>query len=260
MKALRPILAALLFCAGFLGTNGRLQASDAEPPLYLVLFRLTAGADGRFQDLQAIKVIDLLSGSNNAVAVELPQAFLDQARKRVQAENMNSIGPDGRPAGDLASFLYVPDDGKPGSSAISFGLFNGVIGTVINFRLLDQGAALSAFGTNYGGSAFFVSYYALGSLPKATAEQRAAIIEAEIQRGTANFHNARILSHRDLSTDAQTIVEVTCKSPANRALTLRARYLCNDRQVLALTAITPDGSPTKDIQAVEQLFDAFRFR
>ena len=258
MKTLRPVLAVLAICAILCGTTAHLHADDGKPSLYIALFRLTVGEDERFQDFQVVKVIDLLSGSNNAAAVELPQAFIDQARKKVENEHFKPTMRDGKATSTLTTFIYSPTDEKHPSAGISFGALNGAINTTSNFRLLGQDAAVSTFGANFGGSACFVGYYAL-PLPKTRKDQREAIVEAELQRSAANVQNAEILSRKNLSTDSQTIMEFTCKSPRNKALIIRSRYICNDRQMLAFTAVTPDGLSGEDTQTFNRLFEAFRF-
>ncbi len=259
MKSLRPVFAALAICATLLWTNGHLHAKDAEPPLYIVLFRLTIGEDDKLQDFQVIKIIDLLSGSNNAAPVELPQAFVSHARKKVEGEHFKPTIRDGKPTSTLTSFLYSPANEKNEPPGISFGALNGTMNDTTNFRLLGQDAAVAVFGTNFGRSVFSVSYYAM-PLPKARRDQRETIVEAEVQRCAANVQNAEILSRRNLSTDSQTIMEFTCKPSRNKALTIRCRYICNDRQMLVCTAVTPDGLPAEDVQSFDRLFETFRFR
>jgi hypothetical protein len=259
MKTLRPVFAALAICAILLWTNGHLHAKDAEPPLYIVLFRLTIGEDGKLQDFQVVKVIDLLSGSNNAASVELPQAFVNHARKKVEGEPFKPTIRDGKPTSTLTSFLYSPAAQKNEPPGISFGALNGAMNSTSDFRLLGQDAAVSTFGTSFGRSVFSVSYYAM-PLAKARRDQRETIVEAEVQRSAANVQNAEVLSRKNLSTDSQTIMEFTCKSSRNKALTIRCRYICNDRQMLAFTAFTPDGLAAEDVQSFDRLFEAFRFR
>ena len=207
MRALRPILAAFAVWTILHGTGSRLPARNAEPLLYLVLFRPTVGEDGKLQSLEAARI-----------------------------------------------------DEEHGPADISFGIFNEVMSSNFSLRFLRESVAVSAYAASLKHSAFFVSFYALASVPKGTTEQRAAIIEAEIQRNVANLENATLLSRKDLSTDSQNIVEVTCQSSKNKALTLRSRYVCSRRQMLTLTAVTPDRFPAVDAQAVDGLFDAFRFR
>jgi hypothetical protein len=235
-----------------------LHADDGKPALYIGLFRLTVGEDNRFRDFEVVKVIDLFSGSNNAASIELPQAFINQARKKVEDEHFKPTIRDGKPTSTLTSFIYSPADEKHETPGISFSALNGAMNTTSNFRLLGQDAAVSSFGANFGRSACFVSYYAL-PLPKTSKDQREAIVEAEVQRSAANAQNAEILARNNLSTDSQTIMEFTCKSPSNKALTIRCRYICNARQMLAFTSITPDGLSGEDTQAFDRLFKVFRF-
>jgi hypothetical protein len=258
MKPFRPFLAVLAICAILGGTVACHHGGASKPLLYIALFRISVGEDSKLHDFHVIKVIDLLSGSNNAANIELPQAFFDEARKEVEAEHLKPTNGDGEPTNTLASFLYCPADQKDQSAGISFHALDGAMNTTSDFRLLGQNAAVSTFGAHAGRSAFFVSYYAL-LLPKGGKDQREAIVEAELQRSAANVQGAAVLSRKNLSTDSQTIIEFTCKSPQNKALTIRSRYLCNDRQMLAFTAITPDALPAGDAHSFDRLFEAFRF-
>src|SRR5437773_819797 len=83
----------------------RRRADGAERPVYVVLFRLTVAEGGTLQDFQVAKVIDLLSGWNNAAAVELRLAFIDHARKKVEGEHLKPTVLDGKPSSPLASFI-----------------------------------------------------------------------------------------------------------------------------------------------------------
>src|ERR1700739_4952421 len=112
MKTLRPVLTVLAICAILCGTTARLHADDGKPPLYMALFRLTVGEDNRLQDFQVVKVIDLLSGSNNAASIELPQTFINQARKKVEDEHFKPTMRDGKPTSTLTTFIYSPADAK----------------------------------------------------------------------------------------------------------------------------------------------------
>jgi hypothetical protein len=259
MRISRPFLAILAICAFLHGPSGHLHGEDAKPPLYLVLFRLTAGEDGKLLGFQVEKVIDLLSGSNNAAAVKLPQSFIDRARTKVEAEHFKPAIVDGKPSSSLTTFVYSPADEKSKPPGISFGVLDGAMNFTSDLRLLNQDGQLSTFGANLGSSAIFLTYYAL-PLPKTRRDQREAIVEAEVQRSAANVQNAEILSRKNLSTDTQTIMEFTCKSPRNKALTIRSRYICKDDQMLGFGAITPDELPAEDIQSFDRLFEAFRFR
>ena len=259
MEIPRPALAILAACAILCGTTAGLHAAGGNAPLYIALFRLAVAQDGKLQDFELIKVIDLLSGSNNAASIKLPQAFIDQARKKVEDQHFNPTFQDGKPTGTLTSFLYSPADAEHTPPGISLAALNGAMNNTSNFRLMGQDGAVSSFGANLGSSAFFVGYYALPSLPKTTTDQREAIVEAEIQRNSANVQNAEIISRKDFSTDSQTIVEITCKSPQNKSLVIRSRYICNDRQMLTFTAIMPDKLSSEDAQRFDQIFHAFCF-
>ena len=261
MKTLRSVLALLAIFALLCGATAHLRAEDGKKsPLYIALFRLSVGEDNRLQEFQAIKVIDLLSGSNNPATIELPPAFIGEARKKVEDLHLKPTLREGKPSNTLASFLYAPgEEQQKAQPGITFGALNGAMNSTSEFQLLGQGAAVSTFVANVARSAFFVSYYALAAMPKATREQREALVEAELQRSLTNVQNAEVLSRKNLSTDSQTIMDFSCKSPRNRALTIHTRYICNDRQMLAFTTITPDGLSPEDTQAFDRLFEAFRF-
>ena len=127
MKILRQALAILAICAILCGTTACLHADGGKAPLYIALFRLTVGEDDRLQDFNLIKVIDLLSGSNNAASIELPRAFIDQARKKVEDEHFNPTIHDGKPTSTLTSFLYSPTDVEQTPPGISFAALNGAM-------------------------------------------------------------------------------------------------------------------------------------
>src|SRR5882724_2260831 len=127
MNTLRPVLAVLAICAILRGTSAPLHAADAKPPLYIVLFRLTVGEDEKLQDFQVVKSIDLLSGSNNAASVELPQAFIDHARKKVEGDHLKPTVRDGKPTSTLTSFIYSPADEKNEPPGIFFSALNGAM-------------------------------------------------------------------------------------------------------------------------------------
>ncbi len=240
------------------------RAADTPPPIYLVLLRAPDQRDAKQEDIQVEKIIDLLSGSNDAASVDLPPAFIDQTSQKFAAELRAAAAKDNRPTNaqpTFASFVFAPtatgEAAKP--SEISFSAFNELMNHTAEIRVMGQSGAVSTFGADLGRSAMFISYYAL-SLPKGTSEERETVVNAEIQRCTANVQNAEILSRANLSTSEQTIIEFTCKSPRNRSLTIRTRYLCNDRVMLALNATTTDGQSDEDAKAFDKLFEAFRFR
>ncbi len=257
MKHLHKLI-AILICV--LGGTARLDAADAEPPLCIVLFRVTLDAEAKVQDLQTLKVIDMLSASRIALPVELPQAFLDNARKQVESQGLKWAGQKGQASSTMTTLMHAP--APPGATVppISFAALDGTMNTTSNLRLLGRDGQMSSFGKNLGSAAFFVMYYALPEQPKHTKAEREVLIDAEIQRNLANVQNAEILSQKDLSDDAQTIMEITARSPRNKAMTIRSRYLCNDQKMVALVAITPEGLPAADIESFERLFTAFRFR
>lgn len=165
MKIFPPALAALIVAlSGFLGGTGALlQAAEAESPIYLVAFCLTHAATAKLEGFETLKVIDLLSGSNNAVAYKPPQTFIDDARKQVESEELKSAGGEVRAGSTLTSFVHVP---AAESSGILLAALDGAMNVTSNLRLLGREASVSTFGKNLGNAAFFLMYYALPDLPK----------------------------------------------------------------------------------------------
>lgn len=249
----------LATCAIFCGTSAHLYAADTKPPLYIVLYRLVVAEDGKLQSFQLEKIIDLLSGSNEPASVKLPGAFTTHAKKMVEGLHLKPTIVDGKPGSVLTTFIYAPADEKSERPPVAFSALNGVMNVTSDLRLLGQDGQVSAFGTNIGNSVIGVNYYAL-PLPKTKKDQRETIIEAEVQRNSANVQNVEILSRRNLSTDSQTILEFSFRSLMNKALTIRARYICSEYQMVALSAVTPDGLSAEDARAFDQLFEAFHFR
>jgi hypothetical protein len=238
------------------------QAEEPAPRIYLPVFGLTVGSDSRVEDFHLIKVIEPLSGTNQGVALELPPAYLESAKKTAEAAHLKPTLRDGKPSRTLTSFLHVPVASKAsGSSAprMSLESLDGVMNETTSFELMGAGCQLSVFGRPIGVSALFFYYYAV-PLAKSSAEEREAVINAEIERCRANFGGAKLISKKVFPLADQSIVEATVKSPKSKVLTLRFRVICNARQMLGLSVVAPDNSDAAQVRALDKMFEEFRFR
>ncbi len=261
MKWFRPILASLLcvFCE-MNGAGTRLDAAEADPLPCLVLFQLNVGADTKLLGMETVKVIDLLAASHVELPIRPPQSFLEAARRQAEKLDLKSVVKDGRPGSTLTTFAHVPTAAGSTMPRISFEALDGAMNSTSDLLLLERRGQMSSFGKDLGNAAFFLMYYALPELPMQTQAQREAIIEAEIQRNLANVRNGEVLSRKDLSEKDQTIVEIMARSPRNKSLIIRSRYLCNEVKMLSLVSITPGTLPAEDSEAFERMFKVFRFR
>ncbi|MEM6883442.1 MAG: hypothetical protein AAF571_00315 [Verrucomicrobiota bacterium] len=232
-----------------------------KSPVYLVLFSLSVAEDGSLKLFEPVKTIDLLSGSNEDDPVELSQAFLEAARKSVEDKRFEPTVKNRRQMRTYTSMIYVPADTDAQDQGISYQLLDGAMGDTSEFLLMAKPAAVSTFGHNLGDSALFIGYYAVSSLPRSEAAQREAIIDAEIKRCIANVGKVKeVKRDKSLSTDTQTIVDFSCKSFQNSKLVIRSRYICNDRQMLTLSAVTSENMSERQKQEFDKLFDNFKFR
>ncbi|MGB8356849.1 MAG: hypothetical protein WCD79_23330 [Chthoniobacteraceae bacterium] len=250
----------VLVCVCSLPATGA-QPDGPEFHFYLAVFGVTVGADSKVQDFRVVKVIEPLTGTAAPAQVELPQMYIDVARKRTEAEHIPPTLKDGKPSETFTTFFYVPaaqQASPPTVTPISYELLNGTMANIISFKLADQGCQASIFGKNLGKTAFFFTYYAI-PLAKNNKDERESVINAEIERCNANFGNAEVISKKVLPTTDQSIVEVVVKSPKSKVLSLHCRLICTSTAMLALTVVTPDDLGEQDRQAFDKIFDGFRF-
>ncbi len=165
MTRIRFLLCFVLALAGF-GFAPALHAQEGEPEShpYIVLFRVIMGDDSKAQGLRLAKVIEPLTGTNAAADVEVPQSFLDAAKKKFEAEKLEPAPSDGKPAEKLVNFLYVSRTPKVAPDAIapmSLGSLDGIMGSTSTFNLGGQSCQACAFGNQIGSSALFFTYYAV---------------------------------------------------------------------------------------------------
>jgi len=235
-----------------------------EPALhfYIAVFGVTIGTDSQVQNFRLMKVIEPLTGTNDAVNLELSKAYIDAAKKEAEAAHLKPALKDGKPSERLTAFLYIPGSSPAADASalrMSLGSLDGIMADIISFELKGQGCQASIFGKPLGASALFFTYYAV-PLARGSEEERETVINAEIERCAANFGGAKVISKKILPLADQSIVEVVVKSPRSKVLSLRCRVICTARQMLALTVTTPDDSDAATIQALDKMFDEFRFR
>jgi hypothetical protein len=238
------------------------QAGEAATRIYIAVFGITIGSDSELQNFHVIKVFEPLIGTNEPANLELPPAYIESAKKQVEAAHLMPTLKDGKPAESFTAFLYVPHTSGPAGASspqMSLESLDGTMANVSSFELKGVGCQASNFGKPIGASALFFTYYAV-PLPKDTAEDRENTINAEIERGMANFGGAQLISRKNLSLGDQSIVEVVVKSPKSKVLSLRCRMICTAKHMLALTATTPDDLDAATVQTLDKMFEEFRFR
>jgi hypothetical protein len=86
----------------------REQLDDPEFKIYSVIFGITIDADSKLQGFKVSKVIDPKSGSTDAVDVQIPQAYIDAARKKAEAKQYKPKLVDGKPVEFFTYFHYTP--------------------------------------------------------------------------------------------------------------------------------------------------------
>jgi hypothetical protein len=114
--ALLGVLAALL-----LSTSG--EAADRqtvrerlrEPgvPAYSVVFGIVIGRDSKLQGFRVARVIDAKSGNTRAVTVDVPDEYVQAARRKVEAKGYAPKLNDGESVEFFTYFFYLPE--QPGT-------------------------------------------------------------------------------------------------------------------------------------------------
>ncbi len=241
--------------------SGRVQGASAEEHLFIVMVGFQVDAESHVQNLRVERILEPLGGPQHPTSVELPEDFLANAKKKLEAEKFKMKLKDGEPAKSLANFVYVPPVGLTGTPAgpISLGALNGAIGDISTFEIGGRGCQSSMFVRPGDAYVTGVTYYAIPDwkYDKTTAEK---LIDAEINRCMAHIRDPKVISRKDASTDGQSIQEVVIKSSESKILSIRFRMICSARDVLSLIVTSRDDLDVAMHQATDNLFEKFRFQ
>ena len=86
----------------------REQLKDPEFKLYTVVFGITVDADSKLQAIKVSKITDPKTGTTDAVDIQVPQPFIDAAKKKAIAKQYKPKLQDGKPVEFFTYFYYTP--------------------------------------------------------------------------------------------------------------------------------------------------------
>jgi hypothetical protein len=104
-------LTVLLVCAlagAASGQTVRERSRDPGVRVYSVIFGIVIGRDFSLQEFRVAKVIDPTSGSTRAVPVDVPDEYVQAARRKVEAKGYPPQFKDGQPVEFFTYFFYSP--------------------------------------------------------------------------------------------------------------------------------------------------------
>lgn len=87
----------------------RQQLEDPEFKLYTVVFGITVDADSKLQGFKVAKVADAKSKPPQVVEVEIPQAYIDAARKKTEARKHPPKLEKGQPVESYTYYFFTPE-------------------------------------------------------------------------------------------------------------------------------------------------------
>jgi hypothetical protein len=101
---------ALLFAAvasAFAQTVRERLKKEPDFKIYSVIFGVT-GTNSTAPIVRLAKVTDPKSGTTDAVKVDVPDAYIKAAKKKIEAKNYDPKLKDGKPVEFFTYFFYVP--------------------------------------------------------------------------------------------------------------------------------------------------------
>jgi hypothetical protein len=107
------ILTMLLATSAAPAKTVREQMHDPGFHIYSVIFAFSIDQASKLRTFRVVEVDDPASGTNNAVNIPVPAAYVEAARKKMQAKHSEPTLKDGKPAEHFTYFLYEP--GHPGA-------------------------------------------------------------------------------------------------------------------------------------------------
>lgn len=108
------LIQRLVFCllvasaAASSGQTVREQLKNSDFHAYAVIFGLTVDSKSKILTFHVSKVTDPKSGTTDALDIQVPQSFVDAARKKAAAKHYDQKLKDGKPVEFFAYYLYTP--------------------------------------------------------------------------------------------------------------------------------------------------------
>ena len=76
--------------------------------IYSVIFGVTATTNSAVTTVRLAKVIDPKSGTTDAVKLDIPDAYIKAAKKKIEAKHYDPEMKEGKPVEFFTYFFYVP--------------------------------------------------------------------------------------------------------------------------------------------------------
>jgi len=101
-------LLLLLTSSASFAQTVRERLQDPEFRVYSVIFGLTVDAKSRVDAFRVSKVTDPMSGTTKAVAVAVPEAYVEAARLKAKARHYKPSVNNGEPVEFFTYYFYAP--------------------------------------------------------------------------------------------------------------------------------------------------------
>ena len=88
----------------------RERLGESEFSLYAVIFGITVDTDRKLQSFRVAKVTDPRTQTTDPVDIQVPQAFIDAARKKYDSKPREPKLQDGKPVEFFTYYFYTPAD------------------------------------------------------------------------------------------------------------------------------------------------------
>jgi hypothetical protein len=102
------ILSLLAVTGSVSAQTVREQLKDPKFRFYTVIFGVTVGTDSKLQSFRVSKVTDPKTRTTDPVDVQVPQAYIDAARKKYDAKRHEPKLKDGKPVEFFTYFYFTP--------------------------------------------------------------------------------------------------------------------------------------------------------
>jgi hypothetical protein len=108
-------LAIVLFLALEFAASAQTVRERLKDPgfhAYAVIFAVTVDSTSKILTFYVSKVTDPKAGTTDAVDIQVPEAFVDAARKRAATKHYEQKLKDGKPVEFFTYYLYTPSQPK----------------------------------------------------------------------------------------------------------------------------------------------------